>query len=78
MPVRCGGILVNPGDIVLADDDGVVVLPPARIAEIVAICLPREQQGRERQQRMREGTPLGELSGAHARIDEMLQRQSSS
>ena len=78
VPVRCGGILVNPGDIVLADDDGVVVLPPARIAEIVAICLPREQQGRERQQRMREGTPLGELSGAHARIDEMLQRQSSS
>ena len=77
VPVRCGGILVNPGDIVLADDDGVVALPPARIAEIVAICLPREQQGRERQQRMREGTPLGELSGAHARIDEMLRRQAA-
>ena len=40
VPVRCGGIIVNPGDIVLADDDGIVVLPPARIAEIVAVSCP--------------------------------------
>jgi 4-hydroxy-4-methyl-2-oxoglutarate aldolase len=75
VPVRCGGIMVNPGDIVLADDDGVVVLPPARVAEIVAICLPREEQARARQQRMREGVPLGELTGAHQRIDDALRRQ---
>jgi 4-hydroxy-4-methyl-2-oxoglutarate aldolase len=77
VPVKCGGIIVNPGDIVLADDDGIVVLPPGRIAEIVAICLPREQQGRDRQQRMREGTPLGELSGARQRIDDAVRRQVS-
>jgi regulator of RNase E activity RraA len=75
VPVRCGGIIVNPGDIVLADDDGIVVLPPGRIAEIVSVCLPREQASRERQQRMREGVPLGELSGAHHRIDETLRQQ---
>lgn len=74
VPVRCGGILVNPGDIVLADDDGIVVLPPARVAEIVAVCLPRERAGRERQQRMREGMRIGDLSGAHARIDAALRR----
>ncbi|MBV9329196.1 MAG: RraA family protein [Chloroflexi bacterium] len=73
--VRCGGIIVNPGDIVLADDDGIVVLPPARVAEIVAICLPREEQARARQQRMRDGVPLGELSGAHQRIDDALRQQ---
>ena len=27
-PVTLGGILVHPGDLVLADDDGIVVLPP--------------------------------------------------
>jgi regulator of RNase E activity RraA len=75
VPVRCGGIMVNPGDIVLADDDGIVVLPPERIEEIVRICLPREQQSRERQQRMREGVPLGELSGARQRIDDAVRRQ---
>src|SRR3981081_1314563 len=75
VPVKCGGIIVNPGDIVLADDDGIVVLPPGRIAELVATCLPRDQQGRERQQRMREGTPLGVLSGARQRIDDAVRRQ---
>jgi regulator of RNase E activity RraA len=77
VPVRCGGIIVNPGDIILADDDGIVVLPPGRIADIVQICLPREQASRERQQRMREGVPLAELSGAKQRIDD-ARRQSAS
>src|SRR5258708_33160426 len=69
VPVKCGGIIVNPGDIVLADDDSIVVLPPGRIAEIVAICLPRGQQGSERPPPTREGTPLVALSGAKQSID---------
>src|SRR5699024_6355997 len=34
-PVQCGNVLVFPGDVVLGDDDGVVVLP-ASIAEEIA------------------------------------------
>ncbi len=75
VPVRCGGLIVNPGDIVLADDDGIIVLPPDRVADIVRICLPLEERGRVRQQQVRDGTPLGELSGAHARIDATLARE---
>jgi 4-hydroxy-4-methyl-2-oxoglutarate aldolase len=75
VPVRCGGLIVNPGDIVLADDDGIIVLPPDQIARIVEICLPIEERAKARQQQVRDGTPLGELSGAHTRIDAQLKRQ---
>ena len=35
VPVICGGVIVHPGDIILADCDGVVVLPPALAAQIL-------------------------------------------
>lgn len=74
-PVRCGGVLVNPGDIILADDDGVLVLAPERVAEIVAQFLPRVLSEPERHDRLRSGVPLAEMSGARARIEETLRRQ---
>ncbi|HET9015897.1 MAG TPA: hypothetical protein VFN57_09885 [Thermomicrobiaceae bacterium] len=35
VPVACGGVVVNPGDIVVADEDGIVVVPPERAAEVL-------------------------------------------
>lgn len=35
VPVVCGGVIVHPGDIVLGDEDGIVILPLDRAAEIV-------------------------------------------
>ncbi|MBC3193414.1 RraA family protein [Pseudonocardia sp. C8] len=32
-PVAIGGVVVHPGDVVVADDDGVIVIPPHRIEE---------------------------------------------
>jgi 4-hydroxy-4-methyl-2-oxoglutarate aldolase len=29
-PIMCGGVRVNPGDVVVADEDGIVVVPRAR------------------------------------------------
>lgn len=34
--VSCGGVTVNPGDIVVGDADGVVVIPQARAEEVLA------------------------------------------
>lgn len=35
-PVAIGGVVVNPGDIVAADADGIIVIPPHRAAEVLA------------------------------------------
>jgi len=35
VPVICGGVIVNPGDLVMADEDGVVCLPRERAAQIL-------------------------------------------
>lgn len=35
VPIACGGVLVMPGDIVVADDDGVVLVPVALAPELI-------------------------------------------
>jgi len=33
--IRCGGVVVNPGDVVVADEEGIVVIPRARADEVL-------------------------------------------
>lgn len=75
VPVRCGGVTVNPGDIILADDDGILVLAPERVASVVEQFMPYVLREPEMHRALREGASLAERSGAKARIDEMLRRQ---
>jgi regulator of RNase E activity RraA len=44
--VACAGALVEPGDLLVGDDDGVVVLPDALITEIVADAVRQEAEER--------------------------------
>jgi regulator of RNase E activity RraA len=38
IPVTCDGVEVNPGDIVAADGDGVVIVPRAKAKEVLAVA----------------------------------------
>jgi 4-hydroxy-4-methyl-2-oxoglutarate aldolase len=34
-PIRCGGVVVQPGDVVIADDEGIVVVPLAKAEDVL-------------------------------------------
>ena len=41
--INCGGVLIKPGDLILGDNDGVVVLPKIIANEVLSIALEREE-----------------------------------
>lgn len=41
--IQCGGVLVRPGDALVGDDDGVVVVPQSIVDEVIQIAHQREE-----------------------------------
>ena len=42
--IACGGAAVQPGDVIVGDGDGVIVIPPALVEEVVAEAITQEQE----------------------------------
>ena len=58
VPIACGGVAVYPGDIVVADVDGVVIVPREMAAEVARDATEQEQLEAFIAQRIEEGRPL--------------------
>lgn len=55
VPLVCAGQLVHPGDLIVADDDGVVVVARARAEAVLAASLAREEKENANRARFEKG-----------------------
>ncbi len=55
IPVVCAGMLVTAGDAIVADDDGIVCVPSARVPEVLAAAEKRESFEGEKRARFASG-----------------------
>ena len=71
VPVVCAGTLVNPGDVIVADIDGVVVVPCAHAAEVVTLSANRIAKEAEARDKLRRGELGVDIYGLRAKLKEL-------
>lgn len=74
-PVSCGGVTVHPGDAVLADESGVLILRPDQIEAVIAEALARQAREPQTKAKLDAGQKLGAISGASAKVEAALAAQ---
>jgi regulator of RNase E activity RraA len=62
-PVQCGGVPVNPGDVVVGDEDGVVVIRPDQLPGLMERCQARIQKEEAFLEKIKAGVSTVELMG---------------
>ena len=67
-PISCGGVVVNPGDFLICDENGILVLPPDDVEETIAVALDKQARGRSLFARMKGGEKIGDMSGASSLV----------
>jgi regulator of RNase E activity RraA len=64
VPVSVGGVVVRPGDLVVGDDNGVLVLPPEEAPRLLKMAQEAEAREKETKSKLASGIPLTEISGS--------------
>lgn len=75
-PISCGGVSVQPGDAILADENGVLVLKSDEISEAAARAVTMQRQEKATLKRVANGERLPDINGTNARIAEIMRTAS--
>jgi len=60
VPIVCGGVDVRPGDVVVADGDGVIVVPQDALVEVARAADELQQEEDDTRRKIEAGIPLAE------------------
>ena len=71
VPVVCAGALVHPGDVVVGDADGVVIVPRRRAAEVAGLGTERVAKEQKTRERLARGELGLDFYGFRARLAEL-------
>ncbi len=72
IPVSCGGVAVEPGDAILADENGVLVMKPHEIVEAATRAVGMQEAEKVALKRVAAGERLPDINGTNARIAEIV------
>jgi len=61
--ILCGGTIVSPGDTVIGDDDGVVVVPREKVEEVLVKCKTKIEEEEEIRLRVTNGEFMYDILG---------------
>jgi 4-hydroxy-4-methyl-2-oxoglutarate aldolase len=67
--ISCGGVVVNPGDIIIGDDDGVAVIPINKATEVLELCKKTDARETLFRKGMNEGKSLFELLNLKKKLE---------
>ena len=70
-PIQCGGVHVNPGDIIVGDDDGVVVVPRNRAEEVLKKAEEKVKTEKRWLNGIRQGKSTLEVIGLDKKLDKL-------
>ena len=68
VPILCGGVLIQPGDVIVGDDDGVVAIPQEKLEQVLKVAMQIDELERKEAEEIRLGKPLVETVRKYARI----------
>jgi 4-hydroxy-4-methyl-2-oxoglutarate aldolase len=71
IPIVCAGAAVRPGDVIVADMDGVVVVPRERAAEVAKLAADRVAKEEKTRERLRKGELGLDFYGLRAKLAEL-------
>lgn len=72
-PVQCGGVVVHPGDAVIADENGIVILPKALALPLAQRAIEFQNNEKHTLARLANGEKFPDIVGSRAVIDAATQ-----